>query len=126
RIAYELNETEHSIQLSETQILSPRMVNVTRFQFQREINLQLPLGTGPTIDVQQSFTLGQSSERLVRTSQDNYELQVYTSLTSGNHLIKFGGRLREITSTESTNANFNGEFIFSSVDPNDPLSALKA
>jgi len=102
------------------------MVNETRFQFQRDINHQLPLGTGPTIDVQQSFTFGQNSEGLVRTTEDNYELQNYTSLTAHNHLIKFGGRLRRINAEQSTNANFNGEFIFSSVDPNDPLSALEA
>ena len=125
-VAYNLNETEHTVQISDTQILSPRMVNETRFQFQRDINHQLPLGTGPTIDVQQSFTLGQNSEGLVRTTEDNYELQNYTSLTAHNHLIKFGGRLRRINAEQSTNANFNGEFIFSSVDPNDPLSALEA
>jgi len=125
-VAYNLNETEHTVQISDTQILSPRMVNETRFQFQRDINHQLPLGTGPTIDVQQSFTFGQNSEGLVRTTEDNYELQNYTSLTAHNHLIKFGGRLRRINAEQSTNANFNGEFIFSSVDPSDPLSALKA
>jgi hypothetical protein len=124
-IAYNLNETEHTFQISDTQILNPRMVNETRFQFQRESNHQLPLGAGPTIDVQQSFTFGQSSEGLVRTTQDNYELQNYTSLTSGKHLIKFGGRLRRIMSSESTDANFNGEFIFSAVNGN-PLSALQA
>src|SRR6266496_370983 len=125
-VAYNLNETEHTFQISDTQILNPRMVNETRFQFQRETNHQLPLGLGPTIDVQQSFTFGQSSEGLVRTTQDNYEFHNYTSLTSGKHLIKFGGRLRDITSSELTNANFNGEFIFSSVDPNNPWSALQA
>jgi hypothetical protein len=125
-VAYNLNETEHTVQISDTQILSPRMVNETRFQFQRDMNHQLPLGTGPTINVQQSFTFGQNSEGLVRTTEDNYELQNYTSLTAHNHLIKFGGRLRRINSEQSTNANFNGEFIFSSVNPNDPLSALEA
>src|SRR5438874_6104823 len=73
-IAYNLNETEHTVQISDTQILSPRMVNETRFQFQRDINHQLPLGLGPTIDVQQSFTFGQSTEGLVRTTENNYEL----------------------------------------------------
>jgi Carboxypeptidase regulatory-like domain len=125
-VAYNLNETEHTVQLSDTQILSPRMVNETRFQFQRDINHQLPVGLGPTIDVQQSFTFGQNTEGLVRTTEDNYELQNYTSLTAHNHLIKFGARLRGITADQSTNANFNGEFIFSSVNPNDPLSALEA
>jgi hypothetical protein len=124
-VAYNLNETEHTLQLSDTQVFSPSVVNETRFQFERESNHQLPLGTGPTIDVQQSFTYGQNTEGLVRTTQDNYELQNYTSITSGKHLIKFGARLRGITLDESTNTNFNGEFIFSSVDPTDPLSALR-
>jgi Carboxypeptidase regulatory-like domain/TonB dependent receptor len=113
--AYNLNETEHTLQISDTQILSPKIVNETRFQFQRETNHQLPLGTGPEIEVQGAFTTGENSQGLVRTTQNNYELQNYTSITHGNHLIKFGARLRGITSSEFTNANFNGTFIFSPV-----------
>jgi len=107
------NETEHTLQISDTQILSPKIVNETRFQFQRETNHQIPVGTGPTIEVQGAFTTGENSEGLVRTTQDNYELQNYTSITHGNHLIKFGARLRGITSSEFTESNFNGTFIFS-------------
>jgi hypothetical protein len=123
--AYNLNETEHTLQISDTQILSPKIVNETRFQFQRETNHQLPLGTGPEIEVQGAFTTGENSQGLVRTTQDNYELQNYTSITHGNHLIKFGARLRGITSSEFTNANFNGTFVFSTINGN-PLSALQA
>lgn len=124
-VAYNLNETEHTLQLSDTQIFGPKIVNETRFQFQRETNHQLPLGVGPTVDVQQSFTFGQSIEGLMRSTQNNYELQNYTSITSGKHLIKFGARVRGITLDEITDANFNGEFIFSSVNPQNPLSALQ-
>jgi len=117
-VAYNLNETEHTLQISDTQILSPKVVNETRFQFQRETNHQLPLSTAPTIEVQGAFTNGGNSEGLVRTTQDNYELQNYTSITHGNHLIKFGVRMRGITSSEFTNANFNSTFVFSPVfDP---------
>ena len=123
--AYNLNETEHTLQISDTQIVSPKVVNETRFQFQRETNHQLPLGTGPTIEVQGFFTNGENSQGQVRTTQDNYELQNYTSITHGNHLIKFGARLRGVRSSESTDANFNGTFIFSPVNGN-PLSALQA
>ena len=121
--AYNLNETEHTLQISDTQILSPKIVNETRFQFQRETNHQLPLSTAPTIEVQGAFTNGGNSEGLVRTTQDNYELQNYTSITHGNHLIKFGARLRGITSSESTDANFNGTFVFSPVFDNGSLVA---
>ena len=124
-VAYNLNETEHTLQISDTQIVNPKIVNETRFQFQRETNHQLPLGGGPTIDVQQSFTYGQSSQGLVRATQNNYEFQNYTSITAGKHLIKFGGRLRGIQSSESTNANFNGTFVFSTLGGN-PVSALQA
>jgi hypothetical protein len=123
--AYNVNETEHTLQISDTQVLSPKVVNETRFQFQRETNHQLPLGVGPTIEVQGFFTNGENSEGLVRTTQDNYELQNYTSITHGNHLIKFGARVRGITSAESTDANFNGTFIFSPIGGN-PFTALQA
>ncbi|MGH9516653.1 MAG: carboxypeptidase regulatory-like domain-containing protein [Terriglobales bacterium] len=122
--AYNVNETEHTLQISDTQILSPKVVNETRFQFQREINHELPLGTGPTIQVQGAFTSGENTEGLVRTTQNNYELQNYTSITSGNHLVKFGARLRGITAAESTDANFNGTFVFSAFG--NPAAALQA
>jgi hypothetical protein len=124
-VAYNLNETEHTLQISDTQIFGPHIVNETRFQFQRETNHQLPLGSGPFINVQSSFTSGENSEGTVRTTQDNYEFQNYTSVTRGKHLIKFGTRLRGITSTQSTDANFNGTFVFSSLGT-DPLAALQA
>jgi hypothetical protein len=124
-VAYNLNETEHTLQISDTQIFGPHIVNETRFQFQRETNHQLPLGSGPFINVQSSFTSGENSEGTVRATQDNYEFQNYTSITRSKHLIKFGTRLRGITSTESTDANFNGTFVFSSFGPN-PLAALQA
>jgi Carboxypeptidase regulatory-like domain len=113
--AYNLNETEHTLQVSDTQILSPRVVNETRFQFQRETNHQLPVSTGPTIEVQGAFTSGENSEGLQRTTEDSYELQNYTSITHHNHLVKFGARLRGITASEFTQANFNSTFIFSPV-----------
>ena len=113
--AYNLNETEHTLQISDTQVLSPRVVNETRFQFQRETNHQLPVSTAPTIQVQGAFTSGENSEGLVRSTQDSYEFQNYTSITHHNHLIKFGARLRGITASEFTQANFNSTFIFSPV-----------
>ncbi len=113
--AYNLNETEHTLQISDTQILSPRVVNETRFQFQRETNHQLPVSTAQTIQVQGGFTSGENSEGPVRSTQGSYEFQNYTSITHHNHLIKVGGRLRGITASEFTQANFNSTFIFSPV-----------
>lgn len=123
--AYNLNETEHTLQISDTQIFGPKVVNETRFQFQRETNHQLPQGFGPEVEVQGAFTFGENSKGLVRTTQNNYELQNYTSITHGNHLIKFGARLRGITANESTESNFNGTFVFSKFN-DDPFSGIQA
>jgi hypothetical protein len=121
--AYNLNETEHTVQISDSQILSPKIVNETRFQFQRETNHQLPVSATPTIQVQGAFTDGGNAQGSVRSTQNNYELQNYTSLSHGNHLIKFGGRLRALTISNSSDPNFNGTFVFSPVFSNGSLVA---
>ena len=113
--AYNLNETEHTLQISDSQILSPKVVNETRFQFQREVNHQLPFTSTPTLQVQGAFTMGGSTQGDVRSTQNNYELQNYTSISRGNHLIKFGARLRGLNISNSSNPNFNGTFVFSPV-----------
>jgi hypothetical protein len=116
--AYNLNETEHTLQISDSQILSPKIVNETRFQFQRETNHQLPLSAATAVQVQGFFSNGGNTQGQVRSTQNNYELQNYTSISHGNHLIKFGGRLRVLTIANSSNPNFNGTFIFSPVFSN--------
>jgi Carboxypeptidase regulatory-like domain len=116
--AYNLNETEQSLQISDTQILSPKVVNETRFQFERENSHQLPLGSATTVQVQGAFTGGGSSQGETRDTQNSYELQNYTSIARGKHFIKFGGRFRGLTVSDSADSNFNGTFIFSPVYDN--------
>jgi carboxypeptidase family protein len=116
--AYNQNETEHTVQISDSQILNPKTVNETRFQFQRETSHQLPLSSDPAIQVQGFFTSGGNTQGKARNTQNNYELQNYTSVSHGNHLIKFGARLRGLTISDSSNPNFNGTFVFSPVYSN--------
>ena len=112
-LAYDLNETEQTLQFSDTQIFSPKVVNETRFQFQRENNHQLPSSTAIAVQVQGDFNGGGSSGGDSRSIQNTYELQNYTSVAHGTHLIKFGGRFRGLTTSDSSNPNFNGTFVFS-------------
>jgi len=113
--AYNLNETEQTVQISDSQIVSPKIVNETRFQFLRASNHQLPFSAAPAVQVQGAFTSGGSGQGDVRITQNNYELQNYTSFAHGTHFIKFGGRVRALTNSNSSNPNFNGTFIFSPV-----------
>src|SRR5208282_5922763 len=67
-----LNE-ENTVQISDTQILSPKIVNASRFEYIRDRDNQLPLFTTPTITVQGAFTGGGNNEGTIRDAQDHYE-----------------------------------------------------
>ena len=109
-----LNE-ENTLQVSDTQILSPKLVNETRFEYIRDRDNQSPLYTTPTITVQGAFTGGGSNEGTVRDAQDHYELQNYTSAALGAHAIRFGGRLRLVRDANDSTAGFNGSYTYSSL-----------
>jgi outer membrane receptor protein involved in Fe transport len=51
----------------------------------------------------------------LRDAQNNYEFQNYTSISHGNHLIKFGARIRALDVSNIATPNFNGAFEFSPV-----------
>jgi hypothetical protein len=109
------HSTENTVQITDTQILSPTMVNETRFQYIRDSDNQLPLSFAPSLTVQGAFTGGGSSQGTVNTNQDHYELQNFTSIAHGKHFIKFGGRLRGTLFSSEQNSGFNGAYNFSSL-----------
>ena len=113
---YNSQSTEQTVQISDTQIISPNIVNETRFQYIRDSDNQSPLSLDPTLVVQGAFTGGGSSQGFVVGNQDHYELQNYTSITHGKHFIKFGGRLRGTLYSSTQNSGFNGSYNFSSLD----------
>src|SRR5208283_1069267 len=49
---YDTNSSEHTVQITDTQILGTKAVNETRFQYLRDNNGQNPLSTLPSINVQ--------------------------------------------------------------------------
>ncbi len=112
---YEFDRRHHLLQVSDTQVLSPRVVNETRFQYLHFHNTQLPQSFAPTLEVLGAFTGGGSNVGSLSRSESHYEGQNLTTLTLGKHYVQFGGFLRDISRTENTNANFNGTFIFNSL-----------
>jgi hypothetical protein len=113
---YDTSNQENTLQVSDTQILSARLVNETRFEYIRDRDNQTPLFTTPTITVQGAFTGGGNNEGTIRDAQDHYELQNYTSAALGVHTIRFGGRLRLIRDANDSTAGFNGSYTYSSLD----------
>ncbi|HEY5178091.1 MAG TPA: carboxypeptidase regulatory-like domain-containing protein [Terriglobales bacterium] len=110
------HSTEQTVQISDTQVLSPTMVNETRFQYIRNSSNQIPLSDQPTLNVLGAFNGGGSPEGMVIGKQDHYELQNYTSIAHGRHFIKFGGRLRGTLYSSNKDSNFNGQFTFPSLN----------
>jgi hypothetical protein len=98
-----LNE-ENTLQISDTQILSAKTINETRFEYIRDRDNQDPLYTTPTITVQGAFTGGGNNEGAIHDAQDHYELQNYTTAALGTHSIRFGATptARPPGSTETT------------------------
>ena len=115
-VGFNSHSSEQTVQISDTQVISPTIVNETRFQYIRDTSNQSPLSTDPTLIVQGAFTAGGSSSGTVISNQDHYELQNYTSIAKGHHLIKFGGRLRDTLYSSNQNSGFNGSYNFSSLN----------
>ena len=113
--AYDSNDDEHTLQISDTQVLSTTVVNETRFQYAHDSSSQTVQSFLPTENVLGAFTGGGNQAGSPNGVENRYELQNYTSVVHGNHLIKFGGRLRAATDSDSSNANFNGVFTFPSI-----------
>src|SRR5271157_5590296 len=132
---YNTTSTEHTLQISDTQILGPKIINETRFQYLHDSSNQnpvssplqtLPAGftTTAAIGVNGAFTGGRASSGVETDYQDHYELQNYTSISQGKHFIKFGGRLRVVHDDNTSGAGFNGAYTFASL--NDYQAAFNA
>jgi len=112
---YNSGETEHTVQISDTQIINTKIVNETRFQYLRDISSQTPQNLDTSISVVGAFNSGGSSQGSINDTTNHYELQNYTSIAQGAHLIKFGVRIRGVQETNTTTANFNGTYSFPSI-----------
>ena len=120
--AYNALETEQTLQVTDTQILGPRTINETRFQYHRDVTNQNIVNAGlpfsinnPTVNVQGAFIAGPNSTGNQSDTENSYEVQNFTAITAGTHLIKFGGRLRATHDDNSVTNNFNGQFTFASL-----------
>ena len=113
-LGYDSLNTEHTFQMTDTQVLSARTINETRFQYERSDNNQNPLNTTPAISIQGGFSSGGSSSGTYHDTVDHYELQNITYMTFGKHSIKYGGRFRESTERNASDAKFNGAYSFGS------------
>ncbi len=85
---------EPTVQISDTQIISSRVINEVHLEYQLDKSGSTPVSTAPAVSVQGSFngggtTVGPSTDR-----STHVEVQNYTSIQLQKNFIRFGGRLR--------------------------------
>jgi hypothetical protein len=109
---YNSSGTDNDVQLSDTQTVSDRTINETRFEYRRSASAQTPFNTTPQVVVQGNFTSGGNGSQALSTTSDHIEVQNYTSLARGAHFILFGGRLRISSESLNSTAGSNGTFVY--------------
>ena len=103
---------EHALEVTETAVLSPKVVNETHVQFRHQNYTQSAADTDPAIIVSNSFNGGGSATGIHDYIHHHYEVQNYTSVASGRHSWKFGIRLRAVDIQDTSMQNFNGTYTF--------------
>ncbi len=101
-----------TVQVANTAVISTNAINETRFQFYR-----IPLSTvadepQPTIQVLGSFIGGGAPAGHSLSSENDYELQNYSSLLRGQHAWRFGVRVRAAYLHDTSPIDFGGTYIF--------------
>ncbi len=114
--AYQTQDREQSIRLTETAVLSPKIINEARFQYIRRRNSEEGSDNSPTIEVLDAFTGGGANIGQAFSNEDFYEFQNYTSFIFDRLSFKVGGLLRHIKLLDSSPNNFAGTFTFTSLD----------
>lgn len=113
--AFDRTFHHHNLQIIDTQVLSPRVVNESSFQYLHFNNSETPQNFSPTINVLGAFTAGGDSSGTFNRYETHYTFQNYTTMTLSHHLVRFGGTLLDLPRRETTDGNFNGTFTFNSL-----------
>ncbi len=115
---YSDTASENTIRVTDTQILSAKVINETRFEYQRDVSTQTPNSVAPAVSVQGSFVGGGTSLGQLSTTEDHIEVQNYTSVQLAKHFLRLGGRLRTTGESLTSNAGANGTLTYTSLlDP---------
>jgi hypothetical protein len=104
--------TDHTVQATETAVLSAKVINETRFQLFHADNNRQANTILPALSVSGSFSSGGSQVGHSFNTSNRYELQNYTSIANGAHSWKFGVRVRAVSESDTSPSNFGGAYTF--------------
>ncbi|MGB6687647.1 MAG: carboxypeptidase regulatory-like domain-containing protein [Terracidiphilus sp.] len=108
------DEQENALQISDSLVISPHLVDDIRFQYRRVRDTTSAVSNLPAYTLQQQFTDGGSAEQTSVDHENDLELQNYFSGVEGAHSLSFGTRLRAYPDVNFTTGGSNGSYTFSS------------
>jgi hypothetical protein len=107
------SSADNTIQISDTQLLSNRVINETRFEFEHGSNSSSPVNPAATVSVSGYFTTHGTGSGGSSSTSDHIEVQNYTSIQLTKNFIRLGGRLRTDDDTNNASATQNGSLNYS-------------
>jgi hypothetical protein len=113
--ATDTSSLSNIVQISDTQTISSKLINETRFEYEREHTATNSISDAPSIAVSGSFTGGGNGAQNSSDHQDHIEVQNYTSIQLKKNFIRLGGRLRTTREASNVGTNTNGQFTYSSI-----------
>ena len=108
-------DTDHTVQIIETAVLSTKVINETRFQLYHTEEDQMAGSNLPGVTVGGAFNGGGAQVGHTTDTENHYELQNNTTITAGAHTWKFGVRTRAVTINNFSPQNFTGSYFFNAV-----------
>jgi hypothetical protein len=113
--ANDSNDKENTLQVGDTIIVNPSLLNEIHFQWRRIRNDQTASYLTPTVTVQGAFTNGGNSSGVFEDHEDIFELQDYTTATVGKETLRFGTRLRAYRDANYSTSGSNGTYTFNTI-----------
>jgi hypothetical protein len=110
------DNSNHTLRLAETWVLSSQVVHESRFQYQREHTQLRAKNDGVAINVLDSFGGGGSTCCPSDLLGNGVEYQDYLTYNRKKHTIKGGWQFRYENIRDLSAANFNGTYTFSNLD----------
>jgi hypothetical protein len=113
--AFNSTSLSNILQVSDTQTVTQKLINETRFEYEREHTATIAASNAASLNTPGDFVGGGYGGQNNSDHQDHFEVQNYTSYQLKKNFIRFGGRLRTTREAVNNGANTNGSFIYSSL-----------
>jgi hypothetical protein len=110
--AFETTGYERQFRVTETAVLNPTTVTETRLQVRYDRAEQKVAIVAPALNVQDAFNGGGDQSGPSSNKRHFFALYNNTTATRGRHVLRFGGRVRQVQIQDASQTNFGGTFTF--------------